>query len=607
MAERADDIGDETATEHGGESFVSSAAGASLSDLWMPEVQGDDQPQVSDLGQYLLDHEVISAERLTSARTVMEKTPNKYLADIFIEMGVDEPAVQEAVGRLSGVGFERVDATGVEVKHIERLGHEFCLENGVLPVRTAGSRLIVGVTQPDNLMIIDQVRHRLGTAVKPVVICRADITAVIEELKEDEDTAVAVDDIIGNIDEEDVEVVETKQEELDLEKMAGESPVIRFANYLIFNAVKEGASDIHIEPQEKKLQIRYRIDGVMFTMMSPPLHMHAAIVSRLKIMANLDISERRLPQDGRIRAMVHGRKLDLRLSTLPTAHGEKCVLRILDTRAIQVPLDQLGMEEDNLLIWKRQIEQPHGILLVTGPTGSGKTTTLYASLGQMDRTKLNISTVEDPVEYHLGGISQCQTHDKIGMTFAGALRALLRQDPDVVMLGEIRDAETARIAIQASLTGHLVLSTLHTNDAPGSITRLINIGVEPYLIGSAVNACLAQRLVRRICDHCKAKVTPDEHVAEHLTMFGIPLDHVCAGQGCDRCRNTGFAGRVGLYELLVLDDYLRDLIAANPNVTEFRRICVERGMVTLRQDGFKKVATGMTTVDEVMRVTESTI
>jgi type IV pilus assembly protein PilB len=265
------------------------------------------------------------------------------------------------------------------------------------------------------------------------------------------------------------------------------------------------------------------------------------------------------------------------------------------------------MEEDLLLIWKRQIAQPHGILLVTGPTGSGKTTTLYASLGQMDRTKLNISTVEDPVEYHLGGISQCQTHDKIGMTFAGALRALLRQDPDVVMLGEVRDTDTARIAIQASLTGHLVLSTLHTNDAPGSITRLINIGVEPYLIGSAVNACLAQRLVRQICDHCKVNVTPDETVAEHLAMFGIPLDKVCAGEGCDRCRNTGFAGRVGLYELLLLDDQLRDLIAANPNVAEFRRICVERGMVTLRQDGFRKVASGMTTIDEVMRVTESTI
>ena len=342
-------------------------------------------------------------------------------------------------------------------------------------------------------------------------------------------------------------------------------------------------------------------------MMNPPHHMHSAIVSRLKIMANMDISERRLPQDGRIRAVVHGRKLDLRLSTLPTAQGEKAVMRILDTRTIQVKLDDLGMDNDNLLMWKRHIDQPHGILLVTGPTGSGKTTTLYASLAQMDIQKLNISTVEDPVEYHLNGISQVQVHDKIGMSFAAALRSLLRQDPDVILVGEIRDAETARIAIRASLTGHLVLSTLHTNDAPSSITRLINIGVEPYLIGAAVNATLAQRLVRRVCPHCKVEEKPPLQIVEHLTMHGINADHVWIGKGCDRCRNTGYLGRVGLYEMLLLDDMLRDRIASNPNVTDFRRLCVERGMVTLREDGFRKVAAGMTTVDEVLRVTESTI
>jgi type II secretory ATPase GspE/PulE/Tfp pilus assembly ATPase PilB-like protein len=341
--------------------------------------------------------------------------------------------------------------------------------------------------------------------------------------------------------------------------------------------------------------------------MNPPHTMHAAIISRLKIMANLDISERRLPQDGRIRAVVHGRKLDLRLSTLPTAQGEKAVLRVLDSRSISVPLDQLGMDEDSLLMWKNQIKQPHGIILVTGPTGSGKTTTLYASLGQMDRAKLNISTVEDPVEYHLNGITQTQTHEHIGMSFSAALRSLLRQDPDVIMVGEIRDAETGRIAIQASLTGHLVLSTLHTNDAPSSVTRLINIGVEPYLIGSALNACLAQRLVRKICQTCKVETELTEEVAEVLAMQGLSAQSLWIGQGCDQCRNTGYLGRLGLYELLILDDMLRDRIAGNPNVTEFRRLCVERGMVTLRMDGFRKVAAGQTTVDEVMRVTESTI
>ncbi|MHC4911332.1 MAG: GspE/PulE family protein, partial [Planctomycetota bacterium] len=352
---------------------------------------------------------------------------------------------------------------------------------------------------------------------------------------------------------------------------------------------------------------RFRIDGVLFEMMNPPRKMHAALTSRLKIMANLDIAEKRLPQDGRIRVTVLGRNIDLRMSTVPTPKGEKTVLRILDDRSIDVTLDQLGFSEDALTIWSHQIDQPHGIVLVTGPTGSGKTTTLYSSLKKMDLRKLNVSTVEDPVEYNLNGITQIQTHEKIGMTFAAALKSLLRQDPDVVMLGEIRDLETATIAIQASLTGHLVLSTLHTNDAPSSITRLINIGIESFLIGAAVNAVLAQRLVRKICAECAAPVPVNEDIAEFLQMHGIVKDTVIEGAGCGTCRDTGYAGRVGLYELLVLDDHIRDEIARSPNVTEFRRICCERGMTTLRQDGFEKVAAGKTTVAEVLRVTESTI
>lgn len=579
----------------------------SLSDLWTPEQGGAESSRAAELGDLLLECGAVNAQQLSTARTVVEKTPGKTLAAIFVEAGIDEPAVQEALAQVTRLSFERITPESVDNKYLQRLGVEFCQNNGLMPLRMHGSRLILGVINPDNLLILDEVKHKLGIAIKPVVISRRDIATVLESLKGEEEAAIAVDEIIAGIQEDDVEVVQTKNEELDLEKMAGESPVIRFVNYLIFNAVQEGASDIHIEPQEKKLQIRFRIDGVLFEMMNPPQHMHSAIVSRLKIMANLDISERRLPQDGRIRAMVHGRKLDLRMSTLPTAQGEKCVLRILDTRAIQVPLENLGMGEDTLLMWKRQIDQPHGIILVTGPTGSGKTTTLYASIGQMDKARLNISTVEDPVEYHLGGINQTQTFEKIGMSFSAALRSLLRQDPDVIMVGEIRDAETGRIAIQASLTGHLVLSTLHTNDAPSSITRLINIGVEPYLIGAAVNAVLAQRLVRKICGSCKKQVPPDEHIAEHLAMHGVGLDQVWKGVGCDKCRNTGYAGRLGLYELLILDDFLRDKIASNPSVTEFRRMCVERGMSTLRLDGFHKVANGQTTVDEVLRVTESTI
>ncbi|MCX5659849.1 MAG: ATPase, T2SS/T4P/T4SS family [Planctomycetota bacterium] len=580
----------------------------SLSDLWVPDTAAAPEAAPSDLGDALLAVAAITAAQLSSARSVVAKSPGTALADVLIGMGVDELPVQEHVAAIAGLPFQKIDKSSeVDARFLNRLGFDYCKTHGVLPLHVNGTRLTLGVTHPDNLLIIDEVKHRLGVSVKPVVICRADVDTAIQGLKQDEDTSVEVDQIIAGIQEDDVEVVHAKADELDLEKMAGESPVIRYVNYVIFNAVKEGASDIHIEPAEKRLRVRYRVDGLLFETMNPPHHMHPAIISRLKIMANMDISERRLPQDGRIRAMVHGRKLDLRLSTLPTAHGEKAVMRILDTRSINVSLDELGMDEDALLMWKRQVDQPHGIILVTGHTGSGKTTTLYASLAQMDTQTLNISTVEDPVEYHLNGIAQVQVHDKIGMTFPAALRSLLRQDPDVIMVGEIRDAETARTAIQASLTGHLVLSTLHTNDAPSSVTRLINIGVEPYLIGAALNAALAQRLVRRICTQCKEQAKPSETVAENLAMHGINLDQVWEGKGCEKCRNTGYSGRVGLYELLLLDDHLRDRVAGNPSVTEFRRTCVERGMVTLREDGFRKVARGQTTVDEILRVTESTI
>ncbi|MEM6258533.1 MAG: GspE/PulE family protein [Planctomycetota bacterium] len=562
------------------------------------------------LAEELLKAEVVGAEQMTGIKQVIASSPGRRFMDVVLEKADDQAAVQRVVARCAIMGFAELDFDHIEsVKQLEALSADYCLENGVIPIRPYGSRLLLGVVHADDLIIIDEVQVKLGQSVKAVLVTPKDIASTIDAYREGNAVSeeIAVDEIIGDIEEDDVEVVQNEEEDLDLEKQAGESPVIRFVNYLIYNAVKEGASDIHIEPQEKKLQVRYRIDGVLFDAMNPPGHMKNAIVSRLKIMANLDIAERRIPQDGRIRAMVHGRKLDLRMSTLPMVSGEKVVLRILDTRSIQVQLDDLGMSEDMLQMWKQQIKQPHGIVLVTGPTGSGKTTTLYSSLNQMDRQKLNISTVEDPVEYHLGGINQTQTHESIGMSFAGALRALLRQDPDVIMVGEIRDGETSKIAIQASLTGHLVLSTLHTNDAPSAVTRLINIGVEPYLIGTALNAVVAQRLVRKICDHCKEQQPPDDHIAEHLAMQGVSIDEVWVGKGCDKCRNTGYSGRVGLYEMLLLNDQLRDRIAGNPNVTEFRRMCIEGGMVTLRQDGFQKVAKGLTTVDEVLRVTEASV
>ncbi len=580
-----------------------------LADLWSPDADagGTALATVDELGASLRATGLITAEQLDAARARHGQHPGTSLAETFIALGIDQADVQRAVAKEAGLAFERIDPAKLDgAKWINRLTLPYCEELGLLPLRQAGPRLVVGFTNVDSLIHLDEVRHKLGVSIKPVVVTAADVAAAVDTLREggDDEPAVAMDEVLAGIDEDDVEVVENDKPDLDLEKMAGESPVIRYVNYLIFNAVKEGASDIHIEPQDKRLQVRYRIDGMMFEAQSPPSHMQSAIISRIKIMANLDIAERRMPQDGRIRAMVHGRKLDLRVSTLPMVQGEKAVLRILDTRSIQVDLEDLGMGEDALQLWTGQIKQPHGIVLVTGPTGSGKTTTLYASLNKMDRSKLNISTAEDPVEYHLNGINQTQVHEKIGMSFAAALRALLRQDPDVIMVGEIRDSETAKTAIQASLTGHLVLSTLHTNDAPSAVTRLVNIGVEPYLIGSAVNGVLAQRLVRKICTHCKEQRAPEPAIAEALEMQGMAMNKVWMGAGCDQCRQTGYSGRLGLYELLIINDTMRDRIAGNPNVTEFRRMCIEAGMVTLRDDGFAKVTEGSTTVEEVMRVTQ---
>jgi type IV pilus assembly protein PilB len=580
----------------------------SLSDLYTPEAggAGDDD----DLGARLVEAGVVSSELVANAQRVLKQTPGKHLAEILMDMGVHEADVQPLVARQARLPFERLDANDVnacDAKAVQRLGPKFCMTNGVLPLRREGSRLVVGTASAHDVFVLDDVKRQLGVpTIKHVLVTAGDIKAVIDTLTDGEAEDYDVEEMLIDVDEEDVEVMKEELSDADA-KDADSSPVVRLVNHLIQSALKEGASDIHIEPDERELKVRLRIDGVLFDLMNPPKKMHAAMTSRIKIMSNLDIAERRLPQDGRIRATVLGRKLDLRVSTLPTSHGEKVVMRILDNRSINVPLEDLGFAEETLLIWRNQIAQPHGIILVTGPTGSGKTTTLYSSIQCMDYRRLNISTVEDPVEYNLSGITQVQTHDRIGMSFSAALRSLLRQDPDVILIGEIRDTETATIAIQAALTGHLVLSTLHTNDAPSSITRMINIGMEPFLVGAAVRSVLAQRLVRRICGKCAEKAKLDSDVADVLSAHGLTLNKIMHGKGCNRCRETGYAGRVGLYEMLLLDDFLRDSVARNPNVTEFRRVCTERGMVTLREDGFKKIADGITTVEEVLRVTEATI
>jgi type IV pilus assembly protein PilB len=572
--------------------------------LWSPD-RASVRKSVEAL---LLERKQITEEQLTQARSVQQQTPGKTLAQILLTMNAaTEAQVLSALAETMGLAFETPDKSRVEPQAFESLPVDFIRKHGAVPLRHEGKTLVVGMVDPTNVFLLDEIRRNTRRDVRQVVVTTPDINRVVEQMTAGA-SDVKVDEIIKDMAEDDVQVVKDEKDDVtDLEKLGSESPIIRFVNYLIFDAIKQGASDIHIEPKEKALKIRYRIDGVLFEAMNPPYAMHPAIVSRLKIMSNLDISERRLPQDGRIRAVVHGRKVDLRLSTLPTVNGEKVVMRILDNRSINVKLEDLGFSENAFTIWSNQIDQPHGILLVTGPTGSGKTTTLYSSLRCMDGNKHNIATVEDPIEYHLPQANQVQVHDKIGMSFSAALRALLRQDPDVIMLGEIRDAETANIAVQASLTGHLVLSTLHTNDAPASITRLINIGVEPYLISSAVNAILAQRLVRKICQHCKEEYTPTEEMREFLALQGFPTEKTFRGKGCDKCRKTGYSGRLGIYELLVMDDSLRDLVTANPDVTNLRKVCRERGLVTLREDGIQKVMKGLTTVDEVLRVTENAI
>jgi type IV pilus assembly protein PilB len=435
------------------------------------------------------------------------------------------------------------------------------------------------------------------------VVCNPeDVETVCHALHEDE-VEDNLDDILSDMTE--VEVVQDEEEESeDLQKMAGRSPVIKFVNFLISNAIREGASDIHIEPKEKICRIRYRIDGVLFETKQAPIKMHPALVSRIKIMANLDISERRLPQDGKVSAIVGGRPIDLRVSTLPTNHGEKTVIRILDSRSIVRSLEQLGMEPKVCETFRGQIELPHGILLVTGPTGSGKSTTLYTALRHMDGDKMNISTVEDPVEYQLDFCNQVHVNEKVGLTFSGALRSLLRQDPDIIMIGEVRDNETARIAVQAALTGHLVLSTLHTNDAPTSITRLVNIGIDAYLIAASLNAVLAQRLVRKICPACKQPFKLPEPMQRFVERNGLASDQVFHGAGCAQCRGSGYTGRLGIYELLIVDDRLREMINADASVGAMRKAFRESGLATLFDDGMQKVRQGLTTIEEILRVTQ---
>jgi type IV pilus assembly protein PilB len=559
------------------------------------------------MGDLLVERGIITRAQLEECLTLQKSSPSERLGQILIRKGyAKEDDVMVCLAQEYGLEFVRLAQREVPARVLGMLPPDFCRRHRVLVIDADPDNKTATVATPDpaNVFLVDEIKRRLGCRVRLAVTTTAEIAKATEELLGTSEE-FQLDELIRDIADDAVEIVASDEDEVpDLAMVSGESPVVRLANYLICNAVKEGASDIHIEPGEKKMRVRYRIDGVLFEVMSPPQHMHPALVSRLKIMSNLDISERRLPQDGRIRAIVRNRYVDFRVNSLPTTQGEKVVIRILDNRSILIGLERLGFEQDHLTMFKAQIERPHGVVLVTGPTGSGKTTTLYSALLTMNGGEINISTVEDPVEYFLGFANQVQINERIGFTFAAALRALLRQDPDVIMVGEIRDEETARISVQAALTGHLVLSTLHTNDAPSSITRLINIGVEPYLISASLNGVVAQRLVRRVCEHCKEPVKASDDVKRALERCQMEVEQLFRGPGCDHCRNTGYSGRCGIYEMTVLDDDLRDLVATRPNVTELRRYCLDHGMVSLREDGLRKLRRGITTVEEVLQATE---
>lgn len=557
------------------------------------------------LGELLIQHGAITSEGLQQALEHQRNSGGRYLlGEVLLKLELcSEEQIMEALAAGYDVPFARISPRIADPKIVDVLSREFLEKHTVLPLFRVRNVLTLAVNEPANVFLLEEVERLTGCQVQVVCATAKDIKATLENHLPSANVFV-IDEIFDDEDAGELSLVEDRIEDIaDLEMVAEGSPVIKLVNYLVYHAVREGASDIHVEPDENQLRVRYRVDGSLYEKLRPPYKMLPAISSRIKIMANLDISERRLPQDGGIHVMMDGRPIDLRVSTMPCQFGEKIVIRVIDNRNILVNLEKLGFAYEMLKNWKKILASPNGIVLVTGPTGSGKSTTLYSALKEMNREDVNICTVEDPVEFNLPSVNQFQVNDKIGFTFASALRSLLRQDPDIVMLGEIRDNETARIAIQAALTGHLVLSTLHTNDAPGAVTRLLNIGMEPYLVSASMMGVLAQRLVRKICTNCKEPYQPPANIRHAVEKIAGSVDTYYHGAGCPKCRNTGFSGRIGIYELLVPDDLLRDRITSSPCINELRAAALESGMTTLRQDGMSKVKAGITTVEEVFRAT----
>lgn len=547
----------------------------------------------------------LHADQAREALELQQIRP-KRIGQLLVDLGfVDEDELLEALSEQYGIPFDKDIAEHVDASLTTRVPIAFIREYEMVPFKANGGSFYVAVSNPDNLLPLDDLRLLLGGPVEPVLCRKTDIQKILDSYFDEQGANAS--EMIGaiDLDDENENPYDHAVSDRDLLDMANEAPIIKLINLMISGAIKERASDIHIEPFERQVIVRYRIDGILYEKFNVPKSQQAAVVSRIKIMADLNIAESRLPQDGRIKILLSGKEIDIRVSIIPIQNGERVVMRILEKGSFLFGLEELGMGKRDFGTIGKVLRNSHGIILVTGPTGSGKSTTLYAALQKVLSPDINVITVEDPVEYQMAGVGQIEVRPKIGLTFASALRSILRQDPDVILVGEIRDKETAEMAVHASLTGHLVFSTLHTNDSAGAVTRLVNMGIEPFLVTSSTIAILAQRLVRRLCDQCKQPITPDP---ESLLELGPRADDYRGQQaykfvGCPRCQERGYFGRTGIFEFMVMTPIIQDMVMKGADSNEIKRAAIAAGMHTLRDDGTRKVFDGSTTIEEVLRVT----